>query len=98
MLAELSSTMAILVGRTEKTGSLRAKINNVRSSNGRKKTGGKWMRPHGPRLVGVPDCVKRIKLENVNRRGRFLVRYGISRRGSAKKPSKAVGFRNSMVT
>jgi hypothetical protein len=48
--------------------------------------------------VSVPDCVKRIKLENVNRRGRFLVRYGISRRGSAKKPRKAVGFRNSMVT
>jgi hypothetical protein len=67
MLAELSKMMAMLVGRIENTGSLRAKIINANSINCKKKIGGKLTRPQGFALAASPAFIKSSKLENGTR-------------------------------
>ncbi len=69
MLAELSSTMAMLVGRTENTGSLSARISSASSNSCRKKIGGKWSRPQGRLLICSLPVMKSSRLEKITRRG-----------------------------
>ena len=97
MLAELSKTTAMLVGRTENTGSPNARINKVRSKSWRKNIGGRFMRPQGRPLAWTPPSMNSNRLENTKRRGFFLIKYGINSNGKASRPSKAVGLRNSIL-
>ena len=69
MLAELSKIMAILFGRTEKTGSPKASINSVKRSSCRKNIGGKRSLPQGRPLDRELISVKSSKLEKITRRG-----------------------------
>jgi hypothetical protein len=67
MLAELSKIIAMLVGRIENTGSLKAKINNANNNSCKKKIGGRLMRPHGLALAVSPLSINNSKLENAMR-------------------------------
>ena len=83
-------------GRIDNTGSLKAKINSASSNSWRKNSGGNWIRPQGLALADSPASINSSKLENARRWGLRRIRYGISNSGSAKRPNRAVGLRNSI--
>jgi hypothetical protein len=63
MLAELSMTMATLLGRAVKTGSPRESTIRARSSSCKKNIGGTRSRPQGRAAGSAPRAVKINKLE-----------------------------------